>query len=87
MEPARFALKAAAALAAIFLQAPHAPVHAYAQPPSALTGHVTSAEEGPMEGVVITARKAVRQSASALSATLTVDLPSPLRDFNLDITH
>ena len=57
MEPARFALKAAAALAAIVLQTPHAPVRAQAQPPSALTGHVTSAEEGPMEGVVITARK------------------------------
>jgi virginiamycin B lyase len=57
MEPARFALKAAAALAAIFFQTPPAPVHAQAQPPSALTGHVTSAEEGPMEGVVITARK------------------------------
>src|SRR6266446_4557822 len=57
METQRFSLKAAAALAAILLQTPPAPLHARAQPPSALTGQVTSAEEGPMEGVVISARK------------------------------
>src|SRR6266446_4833652 len=58
METRRFLLKAAAALAAILLQVPLAPLLAHAQaPPSALTGQVTSAEEGPMEGVVISARE------------------------------
>src|SRR5437773_7360530 len=58
METGRFVLDAAAALAAILLQVPLAPLLAHAQtPPSALTGQVTSAEEGPMEGVVISARE------------------------------
>src|SRR6266849_3089757 len=58
METRRFVLDAAAALAAILLQVPLAPLLAHAQtPPSALTGQVTSAEEGPMEGVVISARE------------------------------
>ena len=52
METRRFVLNAAAALAAILLEVPLAPVLAHAQtPPSALTGQVTSAEEGSMEGV------------------------------------
>src|SRR5438552_1435731 len=57
MATQRFLLKAAAALAATLLQTPPAPLRAQAQTPSVLTGQVTSAEEGPMEGVVITARK------------------------------
>jgi len=58
METRRFVLTAAAALAAILLEVPLAPVLAHAQtPPSALTGQVTSAEEGSMEGVVISARE------------------------------
>src|SRR5207247_8755123 len=58
METRRFVLDAAAALAAILLQVPLDPLLAYAQaPPPALTGQVTSAEEGPMEGVVISARE------------------------------
>ena len=57
METQRFLLNAAAALAAILLQTGAAPIHAQAQTPSALTGQVTSAEEGPMEGVVVSARK------------------------------
>jgi len=55
METRRFVLNAAAALAAILL--PLAPLLAHAQTPSALTGQVTSAEEGSMEGVVISARE------------------------------
>src|SRR5437867_6672353 len=58
METRRFVLDAAAALAAILLQVPLDPLLAHAQaPPPALTGQVTSAEEGPMEGVVISARE------------------------------
>jgi len=57
METRRFVLDAAAALAAILLQVPLASLLAHAQTPSALTGQVTSAEEGSMEGVVISARE------------------------------
>src|SRR5262249_36656473 len=48
---------AASVLAAILLQTGSAPVQAQAQAASALTGQVTSAEEGPMEGVVVSAKK------------------------------
>src|SRR5437879_5025609 len=34
------------------------PVHAQAKPSVALEGQVTSAEEGPMEGVLVSAKKA-----------------------------
>src|SRR5207249_4668793 len=44
-------------LAALVLQAASVPLHAQAQTPLALTGHVTSTEEGAMEGVVVTAKK------------------------------
>ena len=57
METRRFFLNAAAALAAVLLQTAAAPLHAQAQTPSALTGQVSSAEEGPMEGVVVSAKK------------------------------
>src|SRR5437870_3823819 len=57
METQRFLFSAAAALAAILLQTGSASIHAQAQTPSALTGQVTSAGEGPMEGVVVSARK------------------------------
>src|SRR5215510_866568 len=48
---------AASVLAAILLQTGSAPVQAQAQAASALIGQVTSAEEGPMEGVVVSAKK------------------------------
>src|SRR5262245_5122214 len=51
MKTKRVLLIASSALVAIFLQS------ASAQMPSALSGQVTSAEEGPMEGVVISAKK------------------------------
>ncbi len=60
METKRFLLNAAGAFALIFTQTAAAPFHAQAQTasaPSALTGLVTSAEEGPMQGVVVSAKK------------------------------
>src|SRR5438093_1420546 len=50
-------LIAGGALASILLQTAPARLQAQAQTPSALSGQVTSAEEGPMEGVVISAKK------------------------------
>ena len=57
METRRFLLIAVGALAAIALQTASVPLHAQAQTPPALTGLVTSTEEGPMEGVVVSAKK------------------------------
>jgi virginiamycin B lyase len=57
METKRFLLNAAGAFALIFSQTGAAPIRAQAQTPSALIGQVTSAEEGPMEGVVVSAKK------------------------------
>jgi streptogramin lyase len=57
METKRAWLIAGGALAAIFLQTAPARPQAEAQPASALSGEVTSAEEGPMEGVVVSAKK------------------------------
>src|ERR1700674_3285994 len=57
MEPKRVSLIAVGALAAILLQTASARLHAQAQTPSALSGQVTSTEEGPMEGVVVSAKK------------------------------
>src|SRR6184192_4014465 len=56
MKTKRFLLSAAA-IAAILFQTQPAPHAAQAQTSSALTGQVTSAEEGPMEGVVVSAKK------------------------------
>src|SRR5438477_11556564 len=56
MKSSRF-LFAAAAIAAILLQTRPAQSPAQAQTTSGLTGQVTSTEEGPMEGVVVSARK------------------------------
>ena len=55
-------LSLAAGAALLFLQAP---VHA--QGTAAISGQVTSEAEGAMEGVVVTARKAMRTSRSAWS--------------------
>src|SRR5256712_211673 len=57
METKRVLLIAGGALAAILLQTASARLHAEAQTASALSGQVTSAEEGPMEGVVVSAKK------------------------------
>ncbi|HXP84892.1 MAG TPA: carboxypeptidase regulatory-like domain-containing protein [Bryobacteraceae bacterium] len=57
METTRLLAIAGGALAAIFFQTASAHLNAEVQIPSALSGQVTSAEEGPMEGVVISAKK------------------------------
>src|SRR4029077_8820909 len=57
METKRVLLIASGALAAILLQPLSARHHAEAETASALSGQVTSAEEGPMEGVVVSAKK------------------------------
>ena len=57
METKRVLLIAGGVLAAILLQIASARLHAEAQTASALSGQVTSAEEGPMEGVVVSAKK------------------------------
>ena len=57
METKRVLLILSGALAAILLQNASARPQAEAQPALALSGQVTSAEEGPMEGVVVSAKK------------------------------
>src|SRR5881397_1465824 len=58
MKTKRFLLNAAGAFAVLLLlQTAAPPFHAQAQTPFALTGQVTSAEEGSMEGVVVSAKK------------------------------
>jgi hypothetical protein len=56
MEARRLLFYAAGALAAIAFQTSSVPLHAQVQG-AALTGRVASAEEGPMEGVVVSAKK------------------------------
>ena len=57
MEIRRALLIAGGSLAALLLQIAPARLHAKPQTASALSGQVTSAEEGPMEGVVVSAKK------------------------------
>ena len=57
METKRVLLITGGALAAILLQTACPRIHAEPQRVSALSGQVTSAEEGPMEGVVVSAKK------------------------------
>src|SRR5258708_3640027 len=57
METKRVLLIAGGALAVILLQTASARLHAQAQTASALSGQVSSAEEGPMEGVVVSAKE------------------------------
>src|ERR1700736_5223135 len=57
METKRVLLIAGGVLAAILLQIASARLRAQSQPSSALSGQVASAEEGPMEGVVVSAKK------------------------------
>jgi len=56
METKRFMLYAASVLAVVVLQTATGPLHGQVPPPSAITGQVTSTEEGPMEGVVVSAK-------------------------------
>src|SRR5437868_2380020 len=57
MQTKRVLLIAAGAVAAILLQVAPARLHAQPQAPASLSGQVTSAEEGPMEGVVVSAKR------------------------------
>src|SRR5262249_34187299 len=57
METRRFLLNAIGVLAVIFLLTVPSPNHAQVQTPSTLAGQVTSTEEGPMEGVVVSAKR------------------------------
>ena len=57
METKRYLLQAAAALAVALLSITPDFLYAQAQMSPALTGQVTSAEEGPMEGVVVSAKR------------------------------
>src|SRR5690242_1454719 len=57
MKTRRVLLIAGGALAALLFQAASARLHAESQTAAALSGQVTSAEEGPMEGVVVSAKK------------------------------
>ena len=57
MRTIRFLLAATASLVLILLQAGPGALDAAAQGSAALTGQVTSAEEGAMEGVIVSARK------------------------------
>jgi streptogramin lyase len=62
----RVLLAAAGALTALFLQTAPAPLHAQSATPPALSGQVTSTEEGAMEGVVVSAKK----DGSAISVSV-----------------
>ena len=57
MKTRRILLSAVGALAAMPLQSAFVQLHAESLTPPALTGRVTSAEEGAMEGVVVSAKK------------------------------
>ncbi len=57
MDTKRVLLIVGGALVAILLLTASARLHADSQTASALSGQVTSAEEGPMEGVVVSAKK------------------------------
>src|SRR4051794_40578437 len=57
METRRVLLIAGGALVAALLQTTSVRLHAQAQTPAALSGQVASIEEGPMEGVVVSAKK------------------------------
>src|ERR1700686_2771770 len=69
METKRVLLIAGGALFAILLQTESARLHAQAQTPAALSGLVTSTEEGPMEGVVVSAKK----DGSTISISVVTD--------------
>ena len=57
MDSKRFLLIVFVAVVAILLQNQSAPMRAQAQTPPALSGQATSAEEGSMEGVVVSAKR------------------------------
>jgi len=57
METKRFLLNLFVVIAAVCVQTGAGPLHGQGPSQSALTGQVTSTEEGPMEGVVVSAKK------------------------------
>src|ERR1700674_1831657 len=69
METKRVLLIAGGALAAILLQTACVRLYAKPQTASALSGQVTSAEEGPMEGVVVSAKR----DGSTISISVVTD--------------
>ena len=87
METKRVWLIAGGALAAILLHTASARLHAEAQTASALSGQVTSAEEGPMEGVVVSAKK----DGSTISISVVTNAAGrfafPVANSNPDSTH
>jgi streptogramin lyase len=69
MRTLRYLLVAAASLAVLLFQAGPGASEVHAQGAAALTGQVTSTEEGPMEGVVVSARK----DGSTISISVVTD--------------
>ena len=69
MQTKRVLLIGGGVLAAILLQIASARLRAQSQTASALSGQVTSAEEGPMEGVVVSAKK----DGSTISISVVTD--------------
>ena len=69
MKTKRVLLIAGSALCVIFLQYASVRLHAEGQAAVVLSGRVTSAEEGPMEGVVVSAKK----DASTISISVVTD--------------
>src|SRR5262245_58180841 len=63
------ALRAAAAAVVAWLLMPAGPAAAQAAPPPALSGKITSDREGPMEGVLVSAKK----SGSTITVTVVSD--------------
>ena len=73
MKIKRVLLMAGGGLSAVLLQLASTRLHAEAQAPLALSGQVTSAEEGPMEGVVVSAKK----DGSTISISVVTDAAGP----------
>src|SRR6266853_2648810 len=69
MKTKRVLLIAGSALCVIFLQYASVRLHAEGQAAVVLSGRVTSFEEGPMEGVVVSAKK----DASTISISVVTD--------------
>ena len=69
MGPGLRSLTPVAALAILLIQAAHSSLPAQAQSDRALTGQVSSAQEGPMEGVLVSARR----TGSTLTVTVATD--------------
>ena len=88
MEIKRVLLIAGGAFAATLLPLASSRLHAQAPAASAFSGQVTSTEEGPMEGVVVSAKKdgstiSISVVTNAASWTSRVRVPSPAPSFQL----